>query len=158
MLRTSVAAFLPILFVAAVSAQVPPDREMLLKGEGSPLLKNIEAYGYPDPARVVQFATTLNISSAQKTILEQIAADMKTRAKELGQQIVRVESELDEAFKSGMVGDRSVRDDAEQIGRMRGRLRAVYLTGFLSARRVLTSAQLDLYKKLIAAPEKKTTK
>lgn len=147
-----------LILLPTAFAQVPPDKDALLKGEGSPQLKGIDAYGYPDPNRVLTFASTLNISSEQKSSLEKIAAEMKTRAKELGQQIVRVESELDEAFKSGMVGDRSVRDDAESIGRMRGRLRGVYLAAYLGARKVLTAAQIDMYKKLTVDGEKKSKK
>ncbi len=156
--RISLAVVLLLVPLRYGFAQVPSDREVLLKGEGSSEMKSIESYGYPDPVRVLQFATTLNITTDQKRALQLIIDEMKTRSKELGQQIVRVESELDGAFRSGMVSDRSARDDAEQIGRMRGRLRGVYLAAFLGARRVLTSSQIDMYKKLIAPPEKKTKK
>ena len=76
-----------------------------------------------------------------------------TRAKELGKQIVGIEKELNDAFAQGLVNQKSVGNDCEEIGRLRGRLRAVHLTAHMKAKSVLNESQLALYRKLRSAGE-----
>lgn len=131
-------------------AQVPPDKDVLLKGEGAGQGLAAETNGYPGPKHVLDLAAPLSLTPDQKRQLTAMYKDMSARAKELGVRIVRVEEELTTAFRQGLVSDRSVRDDTEQIGRLRGRLRAVHLTAHLKTKDLLTKRQLDLYKSLRA--------
>jgi hypothetical protein len=139
-----------LLAAAAASAQVPADKEALLAGDGAGQGMYAELNGYPGPKHVLDLASTLNLSAEQKRLLTEIYKGMSARARELGTRIVRVEDELNTAFRQGLVNERSVTDDAEQIGRLRGRLRAVHLTAHIKTKDILSRAQLDMYKSLRA--------
>ncbi len=144
---------LALLFLLAASlgsAQVPLDKEALLKGEGAGQGTYAELNGYPGPKHVLDLASTLNLTTEQKRHITEIYKAMDSRARELGARIVHVEDELNTAFRQGLVNERSVNDDAEQIGRLRGRLRAVHLTAHMKTKDFLTRAQLDMYKSLRA--------
>jgi Spy/CpxP family protein refolding chaperone len=140
--------------VAAVSSthmalgQVPSDHDALLAGTESGELRQAEANGYPSPRRVLELEKELRLTDAQKKALKEVADEARPRAVELGKRIVGVEGEMNDAFRTGMVSEQSIKDDADQIGRLRGKLRAVFLTARLKARKALTPEQLSLYKNL----------
>ncbi len=130
----------------SVLAQIPADRDVLLNAEGAGQAKYAETNGYPGPKHVLDLADTLKLNQIQKKKVKEIFNEMEARAKELGQRIVRIEEEMNTAFRQGLVNEKSVRDDAEQIGRLRGRLRAVHLTAHLKTKEMLSKDQRDLYK------------
>jgi Spy/CpxP family protein refolding chaperone len=132
------------------AAQVPPDRSALLGGEGAGQGMTAESNGFPGPKHVLDLGGALSLTPDQKREITAVYKEMNARAKELGTRIVRVEEELNTAFRQGLVSERSVRDDAEQIGRLRGRLRAVHLAAHVKTKELLTKSQLDLYKSLRA--------
>ena len=132
-------------------AQVPPDRDDFLKGQGAGQGMFAESNGYPGPKHVLDLADKLKLPESQRKSIQGIYNDMQTRAKELGERIVSIEEELDEAFKNSLVSDKSVRDDCEQIGKLRGRLRAVHLAAHLKTKMMLTEQQIESYKKLRSA-------
>jgi Spy/CpxP family protein refolding chaperone len=134
--------------------QVPSDKDGLLKAEGMGQGMTAEMHGYPGPKHVLDLADKLQLTDAQKKSTNQIYTEMSTRAKELGQHIVNLEEELDKAFADKLVVEKSVLDDTEQIGRLRGRLRAVHLNAHLKTKSVLTERQLETYTKLRAGEKK----
>jgi len=132
-------------------SQVPPDRNALLNGEEGTQAKVAELHVYPSPKKVLDLAGALNLTDDQKRIIKQITEETITRAKELGKQIIKIEEELNDALQTGFVNEKSVADDAQQIGRLRGRLRGVFLNAHLKTKKVLTANQLEIYKKLSTA-------
>ena len=128
--------------VPTALSQVPPDRDPLLSGSESAQERPAELSGYPAPGRVLELEKELQLSDAQKKSLRAVSDEMRLRSIELGKRIVGVEEELNDAFRTGLVSEQSVRDDAEQIGRLRGKLRAVHLAARLKTRRILTTEQL----------------
>lgn len=132
-------------------AQIPTDRDGLLAAEGMGQASYAEMNGYPGPKHVLDLAKDLQLTDAQKKSVQEVYNEMKTRATDLANRIIRVEEELNEAFKSGMVAETSVRDDAEQIGKLRGRLRSIHLIAHLKTKKILTPQQIEQYKKLRAA-------
>ena len=66
----------------------------------------------------------------------------------MGREIVQIENELHEAFKARIVNEKSCADDALQIGRLRGKLRGLFLAAHVRARSILNESQLAMYKKL----------
>ncbi len=151
--------FLTFTLVALrATAQIPPDRDDLLKGQGAGQGMFAEMNGYPGPKHVLDLADKLKLPESQRKSIQGIYNDMQTRAKELGERIVNIEEELDEAFKNGLVSDKSVRDDCEQIGKLRGRLRAVHLAAHLKTKMVLTEQQIESYKKLKSTEKSSETK
>ncbi len=136
--------------------QVPSDHDMLLAGAETGEIRPAEANWYPSPTRALELEKELRLTEAQKKTLKEAADEARPRAIELGKRIVGVEGELNDAFRSGMVSEQSIKDDADQIGRLRGKLRAVFLTARLKARRILTPEQLNIYKNL--KPQTQTPK
>jgi Spy/CpxP family protein refolding chaperone len=129
-------------------AQIPADRDVLLNAEGAGQAKYAEMNGYPGPKHVLDLADTLKLNQMQKKKVKEIFNEMESRAKELGQRIVRIEEEMNTAFRQGLVNEKSIKDDSEQIGRLRGRLRAVHLVAHLKTKELLSKEQRDLYKVL----------
>jgi Spy/CpxP family protein refolding chaperone len=135
-----------LFYSLSLSAQVPADRDVLLNAEGAGQAKYAETNGYPGPKHVLDLADTLKLNQMQRNKVKEIFNEMESRAKELGQRIVRIEEEMNTAFRQGLVNEKSIKDDAEQIGRLRGRLRAVHLSAHLKTKEILSKEQRDLYK------------
>jgi hypothetical protein len=147
-------ALVVILILSGVSfAQIPPDRDGLLNAEGLGQAKYAEMNGYPGPKHVLDLADKLKLTAEQKKSVQVFYDEMSTRAKELGKQIVGIEKELNDAFAQGFVNQKSVGNDAEEIGRLRGRLRAVHLVAHMKTKAVLNESQIALYRKLRSAGE-----
>jgi len=142
-------------FTTVVFPQVPIDRNALLNGEEGHQTAVADNVGYPSPKRVLDLSSTLNLTESQRNALRDIYSETYTRAKELGKRIIKIEEELDEAFKAGFVTSQSVSDDCEQIGKLRGKLRGVLLGSRIAAKKLLTASQMDMYKKLSIPPTKK---
>ena len=129
-------------------AQIPQDKDGLLNAEGMGQAKYAEMNGYPGPKHVIDLAVKLKLTDDQRKSVQKFYDEMSTRAKELGKQIVGIEKELNDAFTQGLVSEKSVASDCEEIGRLRGKLRAVHLTAHMKTKAVLNESQISLYKKL----------
>ena len=140
-----------LVLAPALMAQVPADRDILLNAEGGGQGMYAEQNGYPGPKHVLDMADKLGLSKEQRTAVGALYADMAKRAKDIGKQIVRIEEELNAAFADRMVSEKTIRDDCEEIGRLRGSLRSVHLSAHLKCRAVLKDDQVALYRKLRAA-------
>ena len=147
-----------LLMVHVALSQVPQDRSELLNGEGLDQVQVAESNGYPGPKRLIDNAKDLQLTEPQLNSIRQLYSGMNTRAKELAQRIIGIEEELNDAFKTGLISEKSILDDAEQIGKLRGRLRAVHLAASLKAKAVLTQTQLEAYRKLKPAVESEKRK
>jgi Spy/CpxP family protein refolding chaperone len=141
-------------FISLSQSQVPLDRGALLNGEEGVMGKVADLHGYPSPKQVLDLAATLKLTDGQITRIREIYRDMMTRVKQLGKEIVQIEEELNTAFKSSLVTEGSVSDDTQAIGRLRGRMRGVFLTAHIQTKRVLTKDQVELIKSLNSAPKK----
>jgi len=144
---TCILIFSFCIFHIALS-QVPPDRDGLLNAEGMGQARVAELNGYPGAKHVLELAKELSLTEGQKKSVREIYEEMRTRVKELGKRIIDIEEEMNDAFKDGLVSAKSISDDAEQVGKLRGRLRAVHLVAHLRTKNVLTTKQIELYKKL----------
>jgi len=142
-----VAAIVFIACFEAALAQVPPDREGLLGGEGMGQAKSAEMNGYPGPKHILEMAAELKLTDSQKNSIQMIYDEMKLQAASLGRLIVNKEEQLDETFSKRSVDSNSVREISEQIGKLRGQLRAVHLVAHLKSKEVLTPEQIKAYKK-----------
>ena len=134
-------------------SQVPTDRDALLSGAESGQVRPAESNGFAGPERLLELEKDLHLTDAQKKSLRSLAADVHARAVELGKRIAGIEVELNDAFRTGLVSEESVRDDADQIGRLRGKLRGVHLAARLKARRILTPEQISAFRNLKSPPE-----
>ena len=141
--------FILILYCCSfLFSQIPSDRNALLNGLEGDYGKTAEINSYPSPKSLLELATTLNLSSIQKSRLSDIHNSTVARAKQLGKEIVQIENELNQAFQGRIINEKSCADDALQIGRLRGKLRGVILNSHIKAKAVLNDSQLSMYKKL----------
>ena len=131
-----------------VLTQVPSDRDGLLKAEGMGQAKYAEMNGYPGPKHVLEVADELQLTAAQRTSVKAIFDEMASRAKDVGERIIDIEEELYMVFKNGIASEKALREQSEQIGRLRGKLRAIHLAAHLKTKKILTQAQVENYKKL----------
>ncbi len=148
-LLTVAAAAAPLL------AQIPPDRDALLNGDSEGMAAYAASNGYPSPKDVLDLAEELGLSAKQKYDIREMADEIRTRARVLGKMIVKVEEELHFSFNSGMIGQESVEEDAESIGKMRGTLRGIHLSAYLKTKEILTEKQFAAFTRLRNAEKKK---
>lgn len=152
MMKNILFVVLNLVLTVVLQAQIPPDRDILLKGEGAGQGSFAELNGYPGPKHVLEHADALKLTSAERAAVKALYEDMLSRARELGKTIIKIEEELNNAFKDKLVVMQSVKNDAEQIGRLRGRLRAVHLGAHLKTKALLSQKQLDTYYRLRKKP------
>jgi hypothetical protein len=139
---------LSVSLLISAHAQIPADKDGLLNGEGMEQANYAEKNGYPGPKHVLDLADKLNLRSDQKKEIQMIYNEMLTRAKEIGKEIVRIEGELNQAFQYGLLSEKAIQSDTEDIGRLRGKLRSVHLIAHLRTSKVLTEEQIRMYRKL----------
>lgn len=144
-----------VYFLNSAFPQILADRNALLSGTADEQKKVVEALGYPSPKSVLDLASSLKLTDGQRSSLNDIYNETVMRAKELGKQIVKIEEELFGALQAGLVSEKSVSDDAQQIGRLRGRLRGVFLVAHLKTKKLLSANQLDMFRKLTVPAGKK---
>lgn len=153
-IRWSFIVFFSFFLLNFSLAQVPPDKDGLLNAEGMGQAKYAEMNGYPGPKHVLDLAEKLKLTEEQKASVQAFYREMSTRAKEVGKQIIQIEQELNSAFAQGLVAEKSVRSDCEDLGRLRGKLRAIHLVAHLKTKEVLGASQIAMYKKLRSEGEK----
>lgn len=130
------------------SAQIPPDKDGLIKAEGMGQAKYAEMNGYPGPKHVLDLGDKLKLSETQRKSVQKFYDEMSMRAKELGKQIIQIEQELNDAYANGLISEKAAQNDCEEIGRLRGKLRAVHLAAHMKTKVVLNEMQIALYRKL----------
>ena len=137
-----------LCFWSTASAQVPPDRDGLLNGEGMGQAKYAEMNGYPGPKHVLELAAELNLNERQKESVQKIYDVMRAQALSIGKLIVHEEERLHAAFGNKQVSQDTVDAISDRVGRLRGRLRAVHLVAHLGAKMILGREQIETYKTL----------
>lgn len=131
--------------IKALSAE---EIENYRNGEGMGLAKAAELNSYPGPKHVIQLADELHLKPAQLERIEQLYADMKQDAVELGEQIIERERALDAIFAHQKADARSVQNIVRIIGALQADLRFVHLNAHVETRAVLTSEQVAHYDEL----------
>lgn len=131
--------------IKALSAEEQAD---LLAGRGMGLARAGELNHYPGPAHALQLRDKLALLPGQLDAVQASFRRMEAAAKPLGADLLARERELDAAFRDATVTTARMAADAEAIGALQGRLRAVHLAAHLEMRAVLTPAQVAAYDEL----------
>jgi len=120
----------------------------LLNGEGIGAAKAAELNHYPGPRHVLDLASQLQLSEAQRNKAQEIYDRMHEEAVRLGKTILHREGELDHIFKKGDIDSNELKPLVMEIARLRGELRLVHLLAHLEMKRVLSREQIEKYDEL----------
>ena len=131
--------------IKALSEQQLAD---LRAGRGMDLALAAELNGYPGPLHVLELANDLDLTSEQRTKVQELFAAMKAEALPLGERLIAQEAELDKAFASKTITAASLAASTEAIGTTHAALRQAHLKYHLFTTDVLTPAQIHKYAEL----------
>lgn len=120
----------------------------LSQGRGMGLALAAELNGYPGPLHVLELADELDLTERQRARIEGHYEAMQREAMELGEQVIELEAELDRQFEERTVTPESLTEVTTAIGKARAALRATHLRYHLTAKDVLTDAQIADYAAL----------
>src|SRR5262245_18271432 len=117
----------------------------LLEARGMGLAKAAELNSYPGPLHVLQLATGLGLSDAQRKATDALYANMRQQALSIGRQIVEAERSLDRALSNGGIEPATLRSQFRAIATLQGKLRAIHLEAHIAQRSLLTPEQIAQY-------------
>ena len=120
----------------------------LREGRGMGLALAGELNGYPGPKHVLELASELNLSDAQRARTQELFDAMKAEAVPLGQQLIAAEADLDRQFSGRTITPASLTTASAKIGTTQGTLRATHLKYHLAMMEVLTPEQIRRYGEL----------
>ncbi|MFO7324138.1 MAG: hypothetical protein DIU62_000350 [Pseudomonadota bacterium] len=124
------------------------DIDAYLSGQGMGLARAAELNGYPGPAHVLELAAELGLSRDQLERTQALHASMRSRAVELGRQLVAEERNLDRLFASGAVTPERLSASLAAMGELQARLRGVHLEAHLTQAGILDPEQMVRYAEL----------
>ena len=129
----------------AIKALSPEQEADLRNGRGMGLALAAEMNGYPGPMHVLQLTDTLNLSADQRARFDALFARMKTEAVAVGEQIIKLEGELNAQFVARSISPESLDRLTKEIGENQGRLRATHLRYHLETVAILSPDQVAMY-------------
>ncbi|MCA0870544.1 Spy/CpxP family protein refolding chaperone [Seohaeicola saemankumensis] len=124
------------------------DIDALLAGQGWGLAKPAELNGYPGPAHVLELATELDLSAAQRAEIQAIFDRMQAQARALGESYVEAEDHLSRMFRSGHADAAMLENQLARSSGILAQLRAVHLTAHLETTPLLNETQRAKYAEL----------
>jgi Spy/CpxP family protein refolding chaperone len=126
----------------------PDDIDELKKGGGWGLAKAAELNGVPGPAHILEMKDEIHLTDEQKIEIQKIYNDMKVEAVNLGEQLIRLEMELNNNFANRTINQPILEKFVQEIEKVRANLRLVHLSTHLQTPNILTNEQIILYNKL----------
>lgn len=117
----------------------------LLNGRGAGFARSAELNGFPGPRHVLDLADELALTPDQRAVAESLFAAMSSAAQVLGKQVVEGEGRLSAAFAARRITVRELQAQAETLGVLYGRLRAVHLAAHVALTEHLTPEQVRRY-------------
>jgi hypothetical protein len=124
------------------------DMKALREGRGMGLAKAAELNGYPGPMHVLELRNALELSTQQAQATQQLMAQHKARARELGVQVIEAERALDALFAQSRATPEQVSQYTQRIAQLQAQLRAEHLNTHLAQTALLNDAQIRRYSEL----------
>lgn len=124
------------------------DMDDYLNGRGMGLAKAAELNSFPGPMHVLELENKLNLTSEQKTAVQNSFQKMKESAVSLGNKIVENEKELDQMFAENKIDSALLKNKTGEIASLQGELRNVHLQAHLEMKQILSAAQVENYNQL----------
>jgi Spy/CpxP family protein refolding chaperone len=104
--------------------------------------------GVPGPAHILEMKDEIHLTDEQKIEIQKIYNDMKVEAVNLGEQLIRLEMELNNNFANRTINQPILEKSVQEIEKVRANLRLVHLSTHLQTPNILTNEQIILYNKL----------
>ena len=120
----------------------------LLSGKGAGLAKAAELNGYPGPAHVLELAAPLKLDAAQMEATRSLMTAHRSRARQLGAELVASERALDALFADRQADLASIDRATQRAGELQARLRSEHLTTHLTQTALLSAEQVRRYNEL----------
>jgi hypothetical protein len=120
----------------------------LQNGAGLAYAKAAELNGYPGPSHVLELAAPLQLTSDQRSATEKLMLEHKSKARDLGAQLIAAERALDSAFALKQVDTQRIIELTQRIGALQANLRAEHLHTHLQQTALLNAQQVARYQTL----------
>jgi Spy/CpxP family protein refolding chaperone len=131
--------------IKALSEQQVAD---LRAGRGMGLALPAELNGYPGPAHVLELASPLRLTDAQRERVQALFDAMKAETTPIGIKLIEQEAALDRLFAGKTITSDALTRATAAIGTTQAALRAAHLRYHLTMTEVLTPAQVKHYAAL----------
>ena len=126
----------------------PEDIDELRNGRGWGLAKAAELNGMPGPAHLLEMREEIGLTPQQVAAIEGLFQRMKTSAAALGERLIALETDLNDAFARGDIGQDALAAKLDAIGQVRTRLRLTHLETHLATPKILKPEQIAAYNRL----------
>jgi len=117
-------------------------------GAGMGFAKAAELNGYPGPMHSLENADALVLTAAQRDAIGSIMRTHKDEVRRLGEEVLRLERELDTLFAQRSATPGAVDAKMQQIGVAQAKVRASHLRAHLDTTSLLTADQVARYEAL----------
>lgn len=124
------------------------DIDELRNGRGWGLAKVAELNGMPGPAHLLEMRAEIALTPAQVADIEALFDRMKASAKKLGERLIALETDLNDAFARGDIRRDVLATKLETIGSVRTQLRLTHLETHLATPKILRPEQVATYNRL----------
>lgn len=131
--------------IASLSAS---DIEALTEGQGWGLALPAELNGYPGPLHVLELATELELTEAQRTEVQAIFDAMRAEAQAKGAAYIEAEAHLSRMFRAGYASPERLQMMLDEAGEALAALRQVHLSAHLQVTPLLSEGQRETYAAL----------
>lgn len=131
--------------IPALSAE---QQAAYLDGRPMWMASTAEFNRYPDPRRVLELATALELTARQLQAITALVADTRRQAVDLGREIIAQEQKLNRIFAWHQATSTNIEDIVMEIGLLQALLRQTHLTARIQARDLLTETQVQRYEEL----------
>jgi Spy/CpxP family protein refolding chaperone len=137
----------------SIKSLTPEDINGLRSGSGTPfngMAKPAELNGYPGPRHVLDAheAGEFELTDDQLNIIQKLFDDMQQTAIPLGEKIITLEKQIDNAFKEKNVTDDSLKELINKSAEIYAELRYTHLKTHLQMVSILTDEQVQHYNEL----------
>jgi Spy/CpxP family protein refolding chaperone len=124
------------------------DIDELRHGRGWGLAKVAELNGMPGPAHLLEMSQQIGLTPQQVAEIETLFRRMKASAMALGEELIALETDLNDAFARGDIRQGELAAKLDAIGAVQTRLRLTHLETHLATPKILTPEQIAAYNRL----------
>lgn len=132
----------------AIKSLSEADIAELERGGGWGLALVAELNGIPGPSHLLEMKERISLTDEQVKKITHQFEEMKASAIPVGQQLIRAEAELEQAFQSGEISETELRALLVNSEKARTELRFIHLSQHLTTPAILTQEQIAHYNSL----------